>query len=130
MKKITRISGLMLLLSLLSFGISAQNSRKDHFPTYEQIRGNRAETIDYVSPGGDSWTVVKRETVVSPYFNAFNYPEGSAIYYLNGKKLKSKKSAEKELNDKCENLESVSIGPPEANGKRIIRIDYESKKNN
>jgi hypothetical protein len=129
MKRLTHNLGLLFLLLLISYQVSAQKSKKDTFPTYEQIRGNKAETFDYVGPGGSSWTVVKGEMVASPYLNAFNYPEGSAVYYLNGKRMKSKKRAEKELEEKCGNVESVSIGPVETNSKRIIRIDYEEKKN-
>ena len=129
MKRLTRITCLLFLLLVISYQVSAQKSKKDTFPTYEQIRGNKAETFDYVSPGGNSWTVVKREMVVSPYFNAFTYPEGSAVYYLKGRRMKSRKRAQQELNEKCGNVESVSIGPVESDGKRIIRIDYEAKKN-
>jgi hypothetical protein len=128
MKRLNHITCLLALLLVISCQVSAQKSKTDTFPTYEQIRGNKAETFDYVGPGGNSWTVVRREMVVSPYFNAFTYPEGSAVYYLNGKRMKSKKRAEQELNEKCGNVESVSIGPVETNGKRIIRIDYEVKR--
>jgi hypothetical protein len=129
MKNLPHNEGLLFLMLLISYQVSAQKSEKDTFPTYEQIRGNKAETCDYVGPGGNSWTVVRREMVASPYLNAFTYPEGRAVYYLNGKKMKSKKRAEQELNEKCGNVESVSIGPVETGGKRIIRIDYEEKKN-
>lgn len=107
----------------------AQTKKKDdNFPTYDQIRGNRAETVDYVSPAGGEWIRVKRDVVVSPYFNAFSFPDDSVTYYLNGKKVKGKKKAEKELEEKSMNVENVSVGPVEDNGKRIIRIDYKPKK--
>lgn len=101
---------------------------KDNFPTYEQIRGNKHETVDYVHPNGGSWTIVKRTVTASSYLDAFSYPEGTAVHFLNGRKMKRKKRAEKELDEKGGMVESVSIGPVESNGKRIIRIDYEIRK--
>ncbi|WAC11953.1 hypothetical protein [Dyadobacter pollutisoli] len=128
----TKLSGILLGLMLVLFvqNISfAQTKKKDdNFPTYDQIRGNKAETVDYVSPAGGEWLRIKRDVVVSPYFNAFSFPDDSVTYYLNGKKVKSKKKAEKELEEKSMNVEKVSVGPIEDNGKRIVRIDYEPRK--
>lgn len=122
------LSGLMLVLFVQNISFAQTKKKDDKFPTYDQIRGNKAETVDYVSPAGGEWQRVKRDVVVSPYFNAFSFPEDSVIYYLNGKKVKSKKKAEKELDEKSLNIENVSVGEVGENGKRMIRIDYEPRK--
>lgn len=122
-KALRNLTGL-LLLALTLTPVFAQ-SQKDRFPTYEQIRGNKEETVDYVHPNGGSWTVVRRKMPASRYLDAFSYPDKAALYFLNGRKMKNKKSAEKELRENGGTVESVSIGPVESNGKRIIRIDYE-----
>jgi hypothetical protein len=129
MKKLSGIlSGLMLLVFVQNISFAQTKKKDDNFPTYDQIRGNKAETVDYVSPAGGEWIRVKRDVVVSPYFNAFNYPDDSVTYYLNGKKVKGRKRAEKELEVKSLNIENVSVGEVGGNGKRIIRIDYEPRK--
>jgi hypothetical protein len=129
MKKLSGIlSGLMLLVFVQNISFAQTKKKDDNFPTYDQIRGNKEETVDYVSPAGGEWIRVKRDVVVSPYFNAFNYPDDSVTYYLNGKKVKGRKKAEKELDERSLNIENVSVGPVGENGKRIVRIDYEPRK--
>jgi hypothetical protein len=128
MRKLRFLSMSMLVLLIQNICF-AQNKKDDNFPTYEQIRGNKAETVDYVSQGGGSWFVVKREVTAASYFGAFSYPAETSVYYLNGKKVKDKKQAEKEIEEKSLNVENVSIGPVERDGKRVIRIDYVPKEN-
>jgi sulfur carrier protein ThiS len=115
-----------MIVGCLSYqgGVGQNKKKDDSFPTYEQIRGNKEETVDYVSPyGSKTWTVVAKQTY-KPYLNAFGYGEDSVVYVLNGKRVKSRRKAEFEINRKDIRVERVSIGEVGKAGKRIIEIDY------
>lgn len=105
----------------------AQNKKKgDSFPTYEQIRGNKKETVDYVVPRGQgAVTLVPRETVPKTLRGAFTYDEDSVTYILNGRKVRNKKKAENEVNRTDIRIDRVSVGEVGKDGKRVIEIDYE-----
>lgn len=125
--------GIAFVLALLTLASCARTQgRKDtgHFPTYDEIRGNKAETVDFVAPRAlsDGYIVppsaiVKRDK----YWNAFNYPADSTTYYLNGRKAKSQKTARKELDQQPTVIERVMIGAVAADGTREIEIDYRVK---
>ena len=95
-------SALLMVLAILTNCIAQNKKDSSHFPTYEEIKGNRSETIDYVAPrklSNDDQPVITKTLTVDKYWNAFNYPADSTVYYLNGKQVKSLKAAKKELED-------------------------------
>ena len=123
------LRGMALLVLLILANCTGRQVRKDkgHFPTYEQIRGNKSETVDFFAPptisNGDvaaASTIVRRDR----YWNAFNYPADSTIYYLNGRKAKNQRAARKELDQKTIIVERVMIGAVATDGTREIEIDY------
>jgi hypothetical protein len=125
-----------LFLLLNSQNVHAQKKVKkgEQFPTYEQIRGNRHETYDYVAPralvnsnSGQEWDKPNLQRI-SRFYNAFEYPDDSTTYYLNGGKVKNRKIAEAKLKEEAANVDRVMIGAVDEKGMRIIEIDYEPKK--
>jgi len=123
---------LIVLVSLFFWNLEdtfAQKSKKqDTFPTYEQIRGNRNEIYDFVDPRAAAAGQKPAYKVISPYYDAFNYPADSTTYYLNGRKVKNKKVAEAQVKEKAGNIERVMVGEVDESGMRVIEIDYEPKK--
>ena len=119
--------------------LSAQTKKKESFPTYEQIRGNKSEIYDFVSPQNapgnptaavpetGKLTVTKRSIVTDHKFDLFGYPQDSVTYILNGRKEKNAKRAETEIRTKSRNITDISIGAVDAKGMRVVRIDYEVK---
>ncbi|MCE7065403.1 hypothetical protein [Dyadobacter sp. CY326] len=125
---------------LASYGDAlAQAKKKDSFPTYEQIRGNKSETYDFVAPQNvrsgaphsvpatSEFHLIKRSIVTEHGFDVFGYPQDSVLYFLNGRKEKNAERAEKEIRTKSKNIRDISIGAMDAKGKRTIRIDYDVK---
>jgi hypothetical protein len=125
---------LFLLLNLPDVHAQKKVKKGEQFPTYEQIRGNKQETYDYVAPR----TVVNNNSTqewdkpnlqrISRFYNAFEYPDDSTTYYLNGRKIKNRKIAEAKLKEEAANVDRVMIGAVDEKGMRIIEIDYELKK--
>ncbi|MCE6990930.1 hypothetical protein [Dyadobacter sp. CY323] len=126
--KIYLKSAFALVSAFMQFNdaFSQRQKKGDAFPTYEQIRGDKKETVDYVAPRSQgSVGVIPRYTVRDHHLGAFTYQEDSVTYILNGRKVKSKKKAEYEVNRKDVRIERVSIGEVGKDGKRIVEIDYE-----
>jgi hypothetical protein len=124
---------IVFVLALLTLASCARTQgRKDagYFPTYEEIRGNKAETVDFVAPRTLSNGYVAPPSAIvklDKYWNAFNYPADSTTYYLNGRKAKSQKTARKELDQQPTVVKRVMIGAVAADGTREIEIDYHVK---
>ncbi|WP_353721867.1 hypothetical protein [Dyadobacter sp. 676] len=100
-----------------------------HSPAYEQIRLDPAHMNDLVVPQtmqGDFLPRASSYSVImkSQYFGAFDFPADSVSYFLNGKRIKNKKRAEKEIKENAESVERVSIGEAGPDGRREIEIDY------
>lgn len=126
-------SALLMALAILTNCIAQNKKDSSHFPTYEEIKGNRSETIDYVAPrklSNDDQPVITKTLTVDKYWNAFNYPADSTVYYLNGKQVKSLKAAKKELDERSVNIERVAIGAAGPKGMREVEIDYQVKPKN
>lgn len=110
---------------------SKKNS--SHFPSYEEVRGNKKEIIDFVAlqtSSNDNQPVVKKTIQVDKYWNAFNYPAGSTVYSLHNKEVKNQKAAKKESDERSVDIERVSIGAVEPKGKHEVEIDYWVKTQN
>ncbi|MCF2491069.1 hypothetical protein [Dyadobacter sp. CY347] len=117
----------------------AQTKKKDSFPTYEQIRGNKSEIYDFVAPQSinanpvsaipetGKYNLIRRTNVTEHRFDVFGYPKDSVTYILNGRKEKNAKRAETELKTKSSNITNISIGAVDEKGRRVVRIDYEVK---
>lgn len=117
-----------LLVVIASACVNKQGPKGgDHFPTYEQIRGNKEYRGDFVSPpimnNGDP-APPSRTIWMDRYWNAFNYPKDSVTYFLNGRQAKSAGHAKKELDTKGARIERVSVGAVDEQGMREIEIDY------
>ena len=111
------------LLGLLFLGpIAFAQSKKgdEHVPAYDQIKPKSDEIIDYdyATPNGT------KSVVMSP-FNLFDYPPGTVTYLINGKPTSDVRYVKRLLNNREKRPESISIGPPDSTGKRIIKINYE-----
>ncbi|NIJ55231.1 hypothetical protein [Dyadobacter arcticus] len=130
MKSISSIisNALFMVLTILTNCIAQNKKDSSHFPTYEEIRGNKSEIIDYVAPhksSSDYQQAINETRILDRYWNAFNYPADSTVYYLNGRQIKSEKEAKKELDKRSAKIERVVIGAVGTNGKREVEIDYQ-----
>ncbi|WP_026630621.1 hypothetical protein [Dyadobacter alkalitolerans] len=117
--------------------VSAQTKKKDPFPTYEQIRGNKSEIYDFVAPQSvrinpvsavpetGKYNYIKRSILTEHGFDVFGYHKDSVTYILNGKKVKDAKRAETEIRTNSRNITDISIGAVDGRGKRVVRINYE-----
>jgi hypothetical protein len=124
------LNALLMVLVILTNCIAQKKKDSSHFPTYEEIRGNKNEIIDYVAPrkaSNDYGQVITETMILDKYWNAFNYSADSTVYYLNGKQVKSQKDAKKELDERSVKIERVAIGAVRLNGKRDVEIDYQLK---
>ena len=128
----------LIVLFLTASGPAfAQTKKKDSFPTYEQIRGNKSEIYDFVAPQSiqvsptsaipetGKYNSIKRSILTDHGFDVFGYPKDSATYILNGRREKNAKRAETEIRTNSKNITDISIGAVDERGKRVIRIDYE-----
>ncbi|NIJ52214.1 hypothetical protein FHS68_001370 [Dyadobacter arcticus] len=100
MKSISSIisNALLMVLAILTNCIAQNKKDSSHFPRYEEIRGNKSEIIDYVAPrksSSDYQQVITETRILDRYWNAFNYPADSTVYYLNGRQVKSKRKPKK-----------------------------------
>lgn len=137
MKSFCSILVVMLVSTFIS--VSAQTKKKDTFPTYEQIRGNKSEIYDFVTPQSvtanptsavpetGKYSLTKRSMVTEHGFDVFGYPKDSVTYILNGRNEKNAKRAESEIRMKSKNITDISIGAVDGRGRRVVRIDYEVK---
>jgi hypothetical protein len=124
------LTAFLMVFMIFTSCIAQSKKVNSHFPTYEEIRGNKREVNDFVEPRtlNDDYQPVLTKTIqVDKYWNAFNYPANSTVYYLNGKQVKSQKDAKKELDEQSAGIERVSIGAVNPNGKREVEIDYHVK---
>ncbi len=71
---------------------------------------------DYISPRGTGYQSVERT------FGLFDYPDGTVIYQVNGKIVRKANDVRKQLTAPGVQIDSLSIGQPNADGKRLIRI--------
>jgi hypothetical protein len=131
---LSTISGAFLMVLVIFTNCIAQ-SKKDssHLPTYKEVKGNTKEIFDFVAPRtlSNNYEPISTEEIkVDKYWNAFNYPADSTLYYLNGKQVKSQKAAKKELDERSVTIERVSIGEVGPMGKREVEIDYQVKPEN
>ncbi|MCF2498809.1 hypothetical protein [Dyadobacter chenhuakuii] len=130
----------LIVLFLTASGPAfAQTKKKDSFPTYEQIRGNKSEIYDFVAPQSiqvsptsaipetGKYNSIKRSILTDHGFDVFGYHKDSVTYILNGKKVKDAKRAEAEIRTNSRNITDISIGATDAKGRRVVRIDYEVK---
>jgi hypothetical protein len=128
------ISTAFLMVFIIFTSCIAQSKKaKSRFPKYEEIRGNKGEINDFIEPrtlNNDYKPVLTKTIQVDKYWNAFNYPANSTVYYLNGKQVKSQKDAKKELDEQSASIERVSVGAVNPNGKRDVEIDYHVKPKN
>ena len=135
-----KLSSLIVITLLSAFSsVFAQAKKKDNFPTYEQIRGNKSEIYDFVAPQSirvnatsavpetGNYNLIKRTIVTEHGFNLFSYQQDSVLYILNGRKEKNVKRAETEIRTNSKNITDISIDETDNKGKRTIRIDYEVK---
>lgn len=130
---------IILLLTSINQLVFAQTKKKDSFPTYEQIRGNKSEIYDFVAPQSiqasplkavpetGKYNLIRRSIVTEHGFDVFGYPKDSVTYILNGRKEKDAKRAETEIRSKSKNITDIAIGAVDGRGRRVIRIDYEVK---
>ncbi|MCF2503332.1 hypothetical protein L0663_08090 [Dyadobacter sp. CY107] len=128
---------IIIMLTSTTQLVFAQIKKKNSFPTYEQIRGNKSETYDFVAPQSiqanptsavpetGKYTLIKRSIVTEHGFDVFGYPKDSVTYILNGRKERDAKRAEMEIRTKSRNITDISIGAMDGRGRRVIRIDYE-----
>ncbi|MCF0054006.1 hypothetical protein LXM25_28290 [Dyadobacter sp. LJ53] len=85
---------LVVLFVSTLHSLCAQTKKKDAFPTYEQIRGNKSEIYDFVTPQSvpanptstvpksGKYTLTKRSIVTEHGFDLFGYPQDSVTYIL------------------------------------------------
>ena len=112
-----------LTLLAISYGLYGQSKNdSEPFPTYQQIKPASSEIIDYVSKQGKS--EYRKEIV----FNLFDNPEGTVIYFLNGKKIKDSKRAKELVYQEGNHINEISVENLSSDGKRVIRINYSTKK--
>lgn len=127
------LNALLMVLLILTNCIAQKKKDSSHSPTYEEIRGNKNEIIDYVTPrkaSNDYRQVITETMILDKYWNAFKYSADSTLYYLNGKQVRSQKDAKKELDKRSVKIERVAIGAVRLNGKRDVEIDYQVKPKN
>jgi hypothetical protein len=106
----------LILLNHTGFGQSQK--LKEPFPSYAQIKPQKADIFDYASPNG---TVIMVEKKV---INLFDYPKGTVTYILNGKTTTDVNYVKQVLSGKGKDIESVSVGKPDQMGKRVIEVKY------
>lgn len=122
MSKLTSFT-LSILTILFINQISCGQSKPpgESFPTYRQIGPVKAEIVDYVNPGG-AMTIRSNAKI-----NLFDYPKNTVTYLLNGKVTMDVDYVRRILLDKGTQIEAVSVGKSDENGKRIIVITYETR---
>lgn len=114
-----------VLLNTLTFLLANRvangqtQSIESPFPTYKQIKPAYAETVDCVYPVG---THLLRTNAT---LNRFDYPKDSVTYVLNGKPTTDVDYVKRVLAKPGTRMEAISIGEPDAHGRRIIAIKYE-----
>ncbi|GAB3947441.1 hypothetical protein GCM10028805_19700 [Spirosoma harenae] len=97
-------------------------TENESFPTYQQIKPDHAEIIDFAPSRGTSGQVVMSTRRVP--VNLFDYPEKTVTYLLNGKPTMNAKYAKEVLNKKGTQVERINIHEPSPDGKRTIEIEY------
>ncbi len=112
------IRHLSVALFLLTASVAVGQPRpvSATLPAYNQIKPANREIYDYVSPRGTGYQSVERT------FQLFDYPDGTVIYQVNGKISSKASDVRKRLTAPGVQLDSLSIGQPNADGKRLIRI--------
>jgi hypothetical protein len=98
------------------YRVSAQIKQDTLFPTYRQIKPTQNEIIDY-RPNADAYSRSRR-------INIFDYPAGTVTYYLNEQPTSDINYVKQVLANKSVSVETISISPPDKQGKRQIRITY------
>ena len=118
------------LCILLAFTLTAKGivygQSKNHmasFPTYNQLKPEGAKIFDYVPERGSE--NFSRQKVA---FKLFDYPNGSVTYILNGKSTTNADYVKKVINQNGNRLNSISIGEPAADGKRVISLIFSTEK--
>ncbi|HLL93657.1 MAG TPA: hypothetical protein VK404_01675 [Spirosoma sp.] len=110
----------LILLNHSAFGQTQKT--KEPFPSYTQIKPQKADIVDHISPTyvSPDGTVRVEKTVI----NLFDYPTGTVTYILNGKSSTDVDSVKQVVSEKWKDIESISVGKPDPAGKRVIEINY------
>lgn len=112
----------ILFLSLLNHMALCQSHKaKESFPTFSQIKSENSAYYDYTNYDGTA-RIQKLDSI-----NLFDYPPGTVTYFLNGKPTTTTNYVKQELSKKGRQVESISIGRLDQNGKRVITITYETR---
>ncbi len=108
----------ILTFSLLTASLAVGQPRPvgATLPTYNQLKPANREIYDYVSPRGTGYQSVERT------FRLFDFPDGTVTYQVNGKIVSKASDVRKQLTAPGVQIDSLSIGQPNADGKRLIRI--------
>ncbi len=108
---------LIIVLSLITASIAVGQPRpvSASLPAYNQLKPANREIYDYVSPRVTHQSVERT-------FQLFDYPEGTVTYQVNGKIVNKAGDVRKQLTTPGVQIDSLSIGQPNADGKRLIRI--------
>ncbi len=110
-----RLLFVALFLLTASLAIGQPRPVSATLPTYNQLKPANREIYDYVSPPG-TYRSVERT------FQLFDYPAGTVTYQVNGKIVREASDVRKQLTAPGVQIDSLSIGQPNADGKRLIRI--------
>jgi hypothetical protein len=111
-----RLLFVALFLLTASLAIGQPRPVSATLPTYNQLKPANREIYDYVSPRGTGYQLVDRT------FQLFDYPDGTVTYQVNGKIVRKASDVRKRLTAPGVQIDSLSIGQPNADGKRLIRI--------
>ncbi|WP_338876430.1 hypothetical protein WBJ53_12355 [Spirosoma sp. SC4-14] len=110
--------------------VFGQNKTQPDFPTYQQLKSGNSEIIDYFPTGPFIRTSFRRisytDTTTGYPLNLFDYPKGSVTYYLNEQPTTDVNYVREVIRNKSVSIQTISIGKPDENDKRTIRIRYEA----
>ena len=117
---------IFILATLLSISYCLYGQSKNDgelFPSYKQLKPASSEIIDYLPRYGKAAFFEKK--IISMLFD---YPDGTVTYILNDKTMTDRKRATEIVSQNENHIDNISIGEPTSDGKRIIRINYSTKK--
>ncbi len=111
----TRLPLIAIFLLTASVAVGQPRPVSVTLPAYNQLRPANREIYDYVGPRGTYQSVERT-------FQLFDYPDGTVTYQVNGKTVSKVSDVRKRLTAPDVQIDSISIGQPNADGKRLIRI--------